>query len=346
MSETLPENHENPENINAEEFSFDQLEMALSEPHVERVVQQAREFNELINAGPITAQELYDIRNGLDAEWGPLNRASVRISGRILVSDEDIDLAPTYYSVDDQLAYSNGFDITVDTISLDDEGGDEDTIQAYRIVHHMLINFEEALPAVAAMYKERGADVPPWTGVHAELDDISIQPEGMSVERAQAWLETSAPELMSELEIRVLDDVEGEDYALLNLVDFNPNDYADLSDEFTRKCFDRYINSILDFDNEVPYTMSFDGRGRIIESDEEVKNCIVRSDRVAASIHGVSLHPTLKAGLSAHKEDDWELAVSVTVHPSSRQRPETYMVLTADAIKDVQSIRRQIYTDN
>src|SRR5690606_21525221 len=149
--------------------------------------------------------------------------------------------------------------------------------------------------------------------ITGDVEDGFIRFDGASPEHARAWLSHSCPELMSEIDVLLLNGDGQESTALLALKELNFNSLADMSDEFTRMCVDIYLNQILEMDKTVPYSLSIDGPGRTNDEVSRGVLATISAERVLAYAPEVALQPAFRKEYSP----EWELGVHLGVLTNS-----------------------------
>lgn len=315
-----------------------QLDVAMVDPVINDVLQQAREYGELLRGAQLNEKERLEIQNELDSQWGVLRGARFTLSGHVstLLHGES---EPRRRYVDDISVVSDGFIIYKDkSIVLDDE-----VLESHAIAHYLSASLADTFPEV---FEENGREIDPSVKVvvFADVDDVDMQADGVSFERASAWISLSAPALIEEIESRILGDHDGEDGALLSLRGLDPSAYGDLSDEFTRKCLAVYLYHVLEFDTDVPYLANLHGFARVAHRNGEgYALSDVSLDDALVTIHETSLHPEFAPSEDGEVVDRWTLGVSMSLHLARRNDDAVYVTIPVDTLADLKSIRRTTY---
>jgi hypothetical protein len=259
------------------ESHFTELDQALHDPYITRVIKDARELNELLKTEYTTKDEARDIVQRLDLMWGPLVGSSMRVSGNVSFLTPERELETKYY--DDSVMLSKGF-----TISDDEDGPSSQLGRQIRLSFWMEIPEE---------MKDSYSEV--TQGTHliggAEIEQVDLVASGVSFERAKAWLTVFNPEIINEIDTYLYNAENGPVDALLALQDYTVG-YLDLDEETkntTLECIGVYLRDVLRLEDELPYVAAISGR--IIVKDEEGIDVYVRvsTERRLMFVRGISL---------------------------------------------------------
>lgn len=308
------------------------LEKALTDPFIERVLQMGRTYNEIFKETGPTEEERHQIIDELDREWGGAYGLPVKLTGYVSVPMKDSEGVQSVF-LDSRDVISNGFTIMPEPIIV---GGEEIGYFA-KVKHHLYAKASD----VWGNEDLDGLDPDTHLGVTADIEKSIIEAPIASPDRARAWLAVSCPELMEEVDTRVLNSEGYDGSALLALKKLDINQLADLSDEFTRSCFDIYLNSILELDTITPYALDIDGFGRSADGEDEGQEYIITSQRTLAHIPSVTLQPAF----SNSEGDDgaWALAMNTALIPVDKKENLPRFVISVEALRSIASIRDLYY---
>lgn len=169
------------------------------------------------------------------------------------------------------------------------------------------------------------------------IEQSVIEIRAVSPERAQAWLEVTYPELLEEIESRILSDQPGYEDPLTSLHGLRLDTLADISDDVTRWSIESYLNHVLSFDRELPYTIDLHGP-LIPASEDDDQIYTVRNSRSLAKIDQVKVLPN-----PILDEDVWGVAVHIQLYGPDHQGEVSSWLAPVDTLRSVVSMRRIYY---
>lgn len=296
--------------------SLFQLEAAIQDPYFEKLTQKAKEMKELVDEwDDLSDDEAAAIVAELDNEVAPCIQAPIQCFGYIYrkVGDE---VQKVYYEGN---AVFNGYTISEDP----------DTYQR-TLMYHMFVPNDSQ--------EGTGSDGE-LEGALAHLDMMNIEFDIVSVDRARAWLGTFTPELLEEVDVRVLNAEGTEADAIMALKDFKfdllgREDYA-----MAQKCLNTYVEGIIQLDDEVPYSchingdiISSDENGQMSESPLETTSMVF--------VRGLKMYTT-SGGRQGGVDSRFYLEGSILA-PDRRYVPiEAYIPI--DSIENIVSLRSAYY---
>ncbi|MDB5162915.1 MAG: hypothetical protein JWO54_505 [Candidatus Saccharibacteria bacterium] len=321
------ESENNIENLfNESSKELNGLEAAFSEPFVERVLEMGRTYNEIFKEIPPTEEERAYIIQELDIEWGTIKGTIIKYTGNVKVKDRDDEGEVRIIFIDGAEVVSNGFYI-------EPEYANGRELQ--KVKHHLFVKFNDLYG------DESGEDNGNLAGATGDIDSSSIELDSASAERARAWLTISCPELIEEIDLRVLNAAGGEDDAIVSLRGFDLSIYPELSDDFTRNCLTIYLQKVVEIDLYAPYSTKLDGYARML--DDQSNLYTLKIDGALVYINHLILHPTFNLD---ETDTAWSLATVITVLDEDRtEDPEQYIV-PIDTFKELHSIRSAFYETN
>lgn len=325
---------ENSNNKNVETLAQDLygLESAMTEPFVEKVLNMGRVYNKIFEETTPSDKERNAVIEELDGEWGPINQMQVEYTGMVMVrfpGDEE-DLRTIF--LDGVPVISDGFCVKDEPLYI----GDEFLGNVARVQHHLLIPAKSINVEIDTGGDENEIAL---LGATGDIDNSIIELAVASSERALAWVTASCPELIEDIDNRILNGSGNEDEALISLKGLNLSEYADLSDSFTRNCLSTYLNSVLQIDKAVPYAAQLQGYVRTPEEDSEL--FIIKSNKALIYIGNILIVPAFTED-EAH-QNDWSLGIQIAILPPDRNSDVSSYVASIDSLQDLKSLRGSFY---
>lgn len=321
--------------LNKAQETLEQFERSIHDPFVERVLVLAREYNQLLaETTGISPEEEREIVNELDYEWGSVMDTEVTITGHVTVPPIGEQTEVTKLFIDGARAVSNGFTIIHEPIIV----AGEEIGTGSRIVHHMYMRAADVWPSEEI---EGIIDANTRVALAAEIDGSLLELDGASVERAISWLGLACPELLEEVDERLLNTQTNEEAdAFLALRGLDINKHINISDDFTRNCIDIYLNSVIDFDKKLPYSIRLDGYSRRADKDDGHLYAI-ETDQLLAYIPVVGVWPKF----SDNPEDlgKWDIGARVVAMPEDKSGDDIHLVVPVDALALMYSVRNSFY---
>jgi hypothetical protein len=252
---------------------FTRLETASEEPLLSNAREKALIFNTLLSeANQVTVDSLRSIVEELDSEIYPFMSSKATVSGIVRFKNPYTDgIEETYF--DDLDVTFQGFVVVKKELS-DAEYSDtfieEDLITGEKIVvGKQQVAICAHVPS-KSLIENCDPDLDQYTLVVSVDIGASVEFGAISPDRARAWLETSYPDAINELDqFLYSSDFEQEGELLDRLKDFKI-DVTDVEDVYMlQHCLEVYINTALPFDKEVPYSCCLDGAALVDEGDIE-----------------------------------------------------------------------------
>lgn len=218
--------------------SIDDIFAAALDPAMERYYDELRGAARILNeTGDHTAEEVNDFVREFDSNW-PHYNTYIGLSGAYYVSEDEECVRIV---CDDMPVVSLGFCFIDQAVKADDG----EIIASYLRPAHYVALLDE--------HREQAGYA------HAFLDEVLIEYSVDSVELSENRLRLHSSELVEDIDVAVLNSA-SEAEAALSLRDLvvigDPND-----SEFRNKVIDlqQYIDSLIDFDQEVPYIINASG---------------------------------------------------------------------------------------
>lgn len=247
------------------------LEQVVQDPAIARLQKEVRELNELLAvSNEVTKQELEAIAYDLDAKWLPLLKHGAVISGVMKFPKPgsfnpetgEFEVEERYY--DEQPVQIQDFVIASDHIRLDEEN----------VITHPVIALRVARDREE--YEVDKGDVESYVGT-AFPERVEISPFMMSFERAKAWLEYHYSEALEDMEARILN-ASGSAQALVNLNDFSVELHHDETIDQARQAFSVYLENMIPFEYQVPYSAVIEGTGYVPKDDGHAEAYIAENN--------------------------------------------------------------------
>ena len=285
------------------ERDFHLLDQATHDPFITDVVKDAVELNELMKTEATTVEDARSIVQTLDAMWGAINDTIVKVTGNVTYKTPDGEFHSQYY--EDTEMISKGFMIT---------GHENETDAQYgrKVRFTFLLDIPEEM---REMYRDELEDVSHMI-MGADVDQVSIEAEGYSINRAKAWLTIYAPDLLEDIDELVMN-AEGNDIdSLLALRDL---DFSMIEgDENTRftalQCVSVYLMDMFAIEEKIPHVVSISGRIMMKNvNDEDI------FARTSAKEHMAYIH-----GLAVIDTNDEDVATGEVSNP----RTDIYLYMT------------------
>ena len=303
------------------------LDAAFTDPFVERVLEMGRTYNKIFQESAPTDEEKAFIIDELDTEWGNIKGNTMQYTGNVQVRDHDDEDEMKMVFLDGADVVSNGFYIDTDTIN---------GVAIARVKYHLYVSLKDAYGIDVSEDEKVGV-----TGAVGDIDSSSIELELASPERAKAWLTISCPELIEEIDFRILNGPGGEDDAILSLKGLDINEFTDLSDEFTRNCMNIYLQSIVEVDKDVPYSSKLNGPARNVEDQSLLYN--IKSDNALIMVNNINLQPIFNVDQT---DTRWSISLLMALLEADRTTETQYYLMPVDTVQELQSIRSAYYETN
>ena len=313
------------------------LEDACIDPVMVRAVHRANEFNELSRViDDVSEGDVRAIVQSLDAEAIEFIGSPIRYSGSILIPSSSSKYGERR-RVDELEGIYNGFF----ALKMPMEYEDEELGALIRFYHQVRCNAwqlwtEDDIP--------EGLKSDDIVYVAAELDGF-MDSDTISPERARAWLEAYVPELIEEVDTRVLNEQSPYNSALMSLQGLDLNRYGDFSDKLLAKTTKIYLDSLLEYDKQVPYAVAMGGVGVYLFDDDGVYEREVETETtmppVLAYIHGTKIVQTF----GDYIEGARELAIDMTILRVESSQDGQRMHTQLEGLTAIESIRSSFYNN-
>ncbi|MFZ1301118.1 MAG: hypothetical protein WAQ27_00865 [Candidatus Microsaccharimonas sp.] len=294
---------------------LDMLETALVEPQMDRVINSAKACNEMLDIVPVSTHEKAKIVNDLDAEWAPWMGERMIATGYIETKTGENEISRIF--LDGKPVHAKGFDCTSTVVDK------ENDLHRGKVVYFL---------------HARAQDItgdPNTTGiaaVRANLDELILESQTSSYERAVSWLEISSPDFIKEVDQRIVN-ATSETEALLGLRDFDIESFVELDDELTRNSVETYLAGLVQFDTLAPYDVLIDGRVYSVDENDEWAPEKMFDRRLA--------YPqTIRVALNEDQNKvGWQIVVTTMILPPDRRQQPTILQIPVDSYKFIASDR-------
>jgi hypothetical protein len=305
---------------------LESLDKTFTDPFIKRVLDLGREYNKLFEETMPTPEEVAETISELDEEWGGIYNSSIRFTGMVTTKSFGSADEKSQVFLDGAEVISRGFCVELD--------GRED-VATFKVKHYLEVQCSDVYGV------EFDSDDQRSVYASGDIDNSLIEFSTASMEHATAWLTDTCPELIDEIDSRILNGKGGEDEALLSLRHLDFNQYLDLRDEFTRNCINVYIHNTLQMDDEAPYSATLNGYALLPESN--MLAYLTAEDSTLMYVHSVQLHPSFTYD---NHDTRWVLSAYTAILPEDRTASLQVLIMPVDTIKSLQSIRSAYYNTN
>jgi len=293
------------------------LDEVLSDPFIERVVEQARVYNQIFSESTPTQDEYGMITQELNSSLGNVIGSSVLVSGLLVNETEDGEVNTASY--DDLMATMNGFtahemnnglielvySFNTDSILL---GEDAD-------IHNRIVSLK------------------------GKIDTTFVSYSNMSVERARALISAENPDLFEGIN-EVVYNAEGSEAAsILGLGQLKLKDRINLEDEEIRKSIEIYLLNLIKLDAICPYTAKINGLVTTESMNNAPITSFVQELDLMIGIDGFTIRNTV-AGLSS---SPWEIHLACTLIPADISEKVSHHYIPLSSIVNLESTRAAFY---
>lgn len=314
-------------NLHDIDASIAELDAALYDPIVKSAVDNARLYNQLLAEQSLDKDGLIAIINELDYALSPLIKCPVGLYGNVEVIDTEGDKTRKY--VEDNQAIFNGF--TIDPIPVYADGELVDTRNVIKFHLYISITDENIEDAGEATH----------IGAVAELDAVNLEfSNAVSYERSKAWLKSYCPEIIDEIDARIMNTDGTEADAVMSLRGFK----LDLDDvdnkELALSCISVYLSDSIQIDTQVAYSCNMNGNVFLYDGDDYSELAYIKTESrlgLASDIRVIGFRsddnpsPTYLVGV--------EMQI---VHPD-RNQATIHCVVPIDTFKSFVSLRSTYY---
>ena len=305
---------------------FEMLESTMTDPYIESVLTLARQYNDILKNTTPTAEEKEAIINELDSEWGSALHMPMKITGHISARDGEDVIEKAYY--EDLDVISNGFCITEDQILIDDEV----VAVNYVVKHHFLVPGNR----IAGL----NSDSEDFVGATGEVDDVILELPTASMERATAWLTENYPEVIQDIDERILNAEGTEADSILALRGFELSPALAADTDFARNCVIVYISQSLQLDQYVPYSVNLSGKVHLHNDDGTMSRATIKTGSSLAVFRGITM-----TKYNEEENDNYEIFVIMNLITEDRTAGATNLNVPLDTIHKAMSIRAAFYDD-
>lgn len=296
---------------------FDMLEHAMTEPRIARVENMVRIYNELLVTEDVDADDAMVIIKELNREWGPLYHTPVEVSGGVYVSD--LEGTATLADCEDMTFLSEGF------MFFSEEDEDSTVLIRPRIVHRLLLPLDESV-------RERTGHS--YTSAAGDIDKIIVKTSLASTERSLAWLSVFQPDLIEDIDARILNGNGSEVESIMALQSIAFRLDTD-DDELGRSCIRTYLESVLECDQTVPYGVTVEGNIFLRLGENSFMPIPMNESRMLGYIRGIV--PLRDS------DGNYELAAELTQVGRNRTVEGNTLLVPLEAIKGLISVRDTYY---
>ena len=179
--------------------------------------------------------------------------------------------------------------------------------------------------------------------VYANPDELFIELDVLHPIRAYAWLEMSYPEILRDLDNRIIHAGAGSDErSILGLRGFEI-DMSKISDiqeiQMYRACVNMYINAMISIDNQVPYEMDIDGDCMTYDIQEGNVWHKMQEEDVLYSVESLSFYTrNNEEGNPIHL---YQFGLTGDLHGDDIDTPSQGVAIPLRAVQSLASSRRK-----
>ena len=302
--------------------SLREMEASIEDPLVTSIVLRAKDYSDALkhehdpDVAAVLLEELND-------DWEMFKNMPILCTGVVTYDGPDGEAIVNF--LEDVRIISNGFTFS-DTIHPVTGGRNR------RIRHHFFIPTNALLES----YDDQDHVV----GM-AELDDITLNPEQFSLDRARAWLNEEHPGLMEQIDIMASLELKSEKQEhFMALKKFHVKAEAAERPQSV-EAIKRYLASLYPIDRDLPYIVKVDGI--YTAAPETDRETLIRQTGVLI----VDLyHFDVCLRDPSAPEEGYGIGISVDIHASSMtERPITASI-PLHAINRIQSERKKYYPES
>lgn len=310
---------------------FDDIEAAMTEPIIEKALQEARALNEMLRETTPTEEELVQLIEHLDKIWGNFANQKMKVTGEITAYNN----------------FATRYDGVIVDIS-DDEG--ESTIQQQYEQEMKSCGFiaeENALGQYTIkLLGERQLGVAE-DGIPGDSQYIGIDIDKarvdfmyiLSKERAQKWLEVYAPDLIAEVDSILFSEgvnSSADAIAAVGNIDLSGLDECAWQEEQAAQCLQIYLEGIVNIDKSVPYQMGLDGYVLVDRDPTQAGTYITKQPNALMTVRTIT-----PGTITIDGNVERRLFLDTILH--TQESGEIHQYVCADAVTYCVSIRDIAY---
>lgn len=314
-----------------EQALFEAVEGVRLDPFLSEVLEKMRVFNDLLSAEPQNETEINEIMSEVDTEWKNLIQEPVSFTGIAWFLDERNlnreELVRSYYE-EHEMRFLG---------VIPHEVGRDFSQEDARYYELRVLVEREAIDGEGRVVGLRGT---------IRIDDIAaLEFSGlMSVSRARKILELYAPQMISDIDIAMLNEADDETELLKRLENIitDEHQFADFDDAAFSQlmiALNIYTNSLLTYDTGAPYKVRLDGDIWFAQNATTVLPALIPDTLELARIARVvwermhedgprTIRPMLDLYILASEKDD----------------AETHVYAPFSTIKQLASLRHEFYS--
>lgn len=280
------------------------LDVSVHEPALDSVIEIAKTYDTILRFEPPENSYRLKMVKALDEKWKPWMNSYLKASGMVYIQTGN-NLKPCIIA--GTPALSNGFSTIIPPY--EGESGEYSSRLAYYLY-------------ISGTHLTEDEEDDRMYPCHAIIDEAIVQTNRASRERAITWLELAAPQFVKEVDQRIVssrDEVE----ALMALKGLDLSEYIDVNDELTRNSAETYLDSVIQLNQFVPYSISI--RGFSFENNKMTRKKIARKDNFRGIAYFNSIH--VHVGLTTEYRPKWEVALLATLaSPEASQGSATRFI--------------------
>ena len=313
------------EHTNTElDATFNELESLTTDPLIDRIYKKASEFEEMVNTlDGVTEQDRLDLIAELDAMW-PYHHEKIMVSGRASFQNNETEQIENRF-FGDEVMVSNGFCFT----RAGEKYLDGEVVEQYKVSHHLWLPLSD--------------DGTTFSAGIGLLEDVAIEYPRQSLEMGENTLRYFHPALMEELDCIILN-CDNEEDAVLGMNKFTLDiKISEFNDMQLITDLQNYIRNVLNFDSELPYTMTFSGDCFVCDDEGRVSLGLA-DDNVTGLVMAKSIQFIPQDTSLPHDQVQTLVpCLEVALYKPDKQSKPTKMYIPALSLNALSSVRRQVY---
>jgi len=282
----------------------------------------------------LSDDELRTIIVELDAEWAPLVGASIRISGKMTFpvskpdanagDDSELMVETAYYR--NQAVGTRGFLIQKLDTPLDDE-------HLNTFLYKIVLSVEREITGDEKLHEN-------FTSCYgiADIDEISLNSDKMSPDRARAWFAYFHPQLMEEIDERLLNGSGDEAEATMRLNGISEYLLDESSRHNSKVARDIYLNELLQYDHDSPYSCVVVGECKIIDDEGDTREVCFEKSTFLSRVAFVSMECVTEDAMFVPY-------VALTVITPDRTEKGVSMMIPLSNMLELTSMRSAYYSN-
>lgn len=309
------------------------IENAFADPYVTEIFSDIRDYNELLRTtDAVDKSELEAIISELDERWLPIACQPAHISGLMTYmkpgSEHGFDASPElekkYYS--ESPVWTEGFVIDTQPVII---GGEILGMDYYKIVLQVVRDADvDSTDESAGTYR----------GI-ADIDEISISLATMSPQHAEAYISYFHASVAEEIDQIVLNGNSNEAEATMAFKDFTVELKDDGQTTNSEMALSIYLNSLLEYDRDVPYECVLSGDCMVIkEAEDLIVEASIEESNWLVGVNHIILRTRGDSNI-------YEPCLNMHLFSHDRTKDSVQIIIPLRNVSEFESIRGVFYSD-